>query len=100
MFREAAAGLWVEAEGVRRGRRLTEYRRRSTLLQCLRPEEQERLRQLSFSVLQQNSQQPAAGLNPQLLYDSYKKGECETHTAVIKLKNNFLVAFFCINFFP
>ncbi|KAL7889802.1 hypothetical protein AOLI_G00020600 [Acnodon oligacanthus] len=77
MFREATAGLWVEAEGVRRGRRLIERRRRSTLLQCLKPEEKERLRlrQLSFSVLQNNSRQPAAGLNPQLLYDSYLKDE-------------------------
>ncbi|KAL6486995.1 hypothetical protein MHYP_G00036210 [Metynnis hypsauchen] len=75
MFREAAAGLWVETEGVRRGRRLIEHRRRSTLPQCLKPEEKERLRHLSFSVLEQNSQQPAAGLNPQLLCDSYMKGE-------------------------
>ncbi|MCI4376252.1 hypothetical protein PGIGA_G00186270 [Pangasianodon gigas] len=70
MFREAAAGILGDLEGSSRGRRFREHRRRSTLLQGLRADEQERLRELV-----QQSQQPPAGLNPQLLYDSYVEGE-------------------------
>ncbi|MCJ8730420.1 hypothetical protein PDJAM_G00184300 [Pangasius djambal] len=70
MFCEAAAGILGDLQGSSRGRRFREHRRRSTLLQGLRADEQERLRELV-----QQSQQPPAGLNPQLLYDSYVEGE-------------------------
>lgn len=78
MFHEATTGILGDLEGSSRGRRFREHMRRSTLLQGLRADEQERLRELV-----QQSQQPSAGLVSQLLYDSYMEGKCHTAERVL-----------------
>ncbi|XP_035256833.1 myosin heavy chain, striated muscle-like [Anguilla anguilla] len=74
MFREALGG---EGEVERRGRRLTEHRRRSTLLAGPSPEEQERLRELARRALEEQrlAKRGAADFDAQLFYSVYLERE-------------------------
>ncbi|KAJ8359854.1 hypothetical protein SKAU_G00163790 [Synaphobranchus kaupii] len=74
MFREAQGG---EGEVERRGRRLTEYRRRSTLLLGPSLEEQERLRELARRTLEEQRlpKRNAAVFDAQLFYNVYMERE-------------------------
>ncbi|XP_030628131.1 cilia- and flagella-associated protein 46 [Chanos chanos] len=77
IFREAVAGFGAEGGVERRGRRLTERRRRSTFMQGLWEEEQDRLRELAHvALVQQKAQEaPPAGFDAQIFYETYMERE-------------------------